>query len=65
LVDLETEDQKESYYSQESKEWQVIYSLPFLDSSRSHPLFRAFYVPYVSQQKNKFNSYHLMKRIKN
>lgn len=45
------------------QQWRVLAEAPFVDLSRSRSaLFRAFYVPYVSKQKNFWARYVLLER---
>lgn len=39
----------EPRYAEDVKNWTIIKTLPFLDSSKSNRLFRAFYVPILSE----------------
>ncbi|KAI7842794.1 hypothetical protein COHA_003540 [Chlorella ohadii] len=45
--------------------WQQLASLPFVDQARSPPLFRAFYVPGLSAQRNRRYEYVLLRRKDN
>ena len=42
--------------------WVAVASAPFLDAERSHRLFRAFYVPVVSEGKLSYGRYHIVGR---
>ena len=44
--------------------WKPIFSLKFLDAKRSPRLFRAFYVPFLSESKCIFNDYTLFKNFR-
>lgn len=61
LLDLDTERYTtlEPDYKAD-KDWTILKSIPFLDSERSDKLFRAFYVPFVSERFTKFNNFNLM-----
>jgi len=61
FVDFEPSFQKEPRLS-EQKEWKIKKSVPFLESESSHPLYRAFYVPYFTERHVKFSPYVLLKR---
>jgi alpha-1,2-mannosyltransferase len=61
LVDFDFEDQKEEHYVRDSKNWEIIYKIPFLDVSRSPPLTRSFYIPKYSAQNNVYGDYCLLK----
>jgi len=64
LVDLDDSSTSEfqPQYSQHSN-WTVEAEFQFLDSSKSHPLFRAFYVPWLSRKFCRFNNYLLLRRV--
>ncbi|XP_030076608.1 alpha-1,2-mannosyltransferase ALG9 isoform X1 [Microcaecilia unicolor] len=63
LVDLDsaTETLREPRYSAKKDEWKVIAYKPFLDSSRSSKLFRAFYVPFLSDWYTVYSNYTIQK----
>ncbi|KAG8183188.1 hypothetical protein JTE90_016976 [Oedothorax gibbosus] len=42
--------------------WNITFSLPFLDSQRSHTLLRAFYVPYFTDFLCNYVDYNLLQR---
>lgn len=44
-------------------EWEVAVRLPFLDSSRSPSITRAFFIPWLSARANVFASYVLLRRV--
>ena len=46
-----------------SADWAEVACFPFLDASRSDALFRAFYVPTVSEKRCAFNEYCLHRRV--
>uniref|UniRef100_A0A6B2L1M8 Mannosyltransferase n=1 Tax=Arcella intermedia TaxID=1963864 RepID=A0A6B2L1M8_9EUKA len=55
---------KESIFEKyDQAKWETILSEPFLDAPNSHKLFRAFYVPYLSQKKNTWSSYFVLRKI--
>ncbi|XP_073458526.1 alpha-1,2-mannosyltransferase ALG9 isoform X1 [Aquarana catesbeiana] len=62
LVDLDTtrETTREPRYSSKD-EWVAIAYKPFLDTSRSSKLFRAFYVPFVSSWHTTYANYTILK----
>ncbi|EDO35244.1 predicted protein [Nematostella vectensis] len=66
LVDLDTgtETPLEPNYSRQSKDWEVVASKPFLDSQRSHPFFRAFYIPFISEQFTHYSNYNLLQSLR-
>ena len=43
--------------------WKEEFSLEFLDSKRSHPFFRAFYIPFYSPTRCTYNNYTLYKNV--
>ncbi|XP_042329994.1 alpha-1,2-mannosyltransferase ALG9 [Sceloporus undulatus] len=63
LVDLDTptEAPREPRYAANKDEWISIAYKPFLDSSRSSKLFRAFYVPLLSDQHTTYMNYTILK----
>ncbi|XP_050389903.1 alpha-1,2-mannosyltransferase ALG9 [Patella vulgata] len=62
-LDLTTSSKTEPHYSG-SHQWNTIYSLPFLDASRSHRFFRAFYVPFLSRKFCTYGEYNLLQSKK-
>ncbi|GBG63602.1 hypothetical protein CBR_g38668 [Chara braunii] len=42
--------------------WQVIAEIPFVDAQRSHPLFRAFFIPGISERRNVYGTYRLAQK---
>ncbi|XP_043284847.1 alpha-1,2-mannosyltransferase ALG9 [Venturia canescens] len=63
-LDLGTETILEPNYSHQPEHFTVIKSSPFLDASRSHPFFRAFYIPFVSDKFCEYGSYNLLQSTK-
>lgn len=67
LIDLDSppggETENEPRYSDITNAWKSVYSEQFLDSSRSHPFFRAFYLPFLSTARNSFLEYHLLEDV--
>jgi len=65
LVDLETEKETElePNFVKRTKEWEVVIKKPFLDAERSHRLFRAFYIPFVSHRYTKYINYILLRSL--
>lgn len=51
-------------YSRRTEEWQILKSLPFLVQNRSHRLFRAFYIPFLTDEYISYGSFNLLQRIK-
>ncbi|XP_015238314.1 PREDICTED: alpha-1,2-mannosyltransferase ALG9 [Cyprinodon variegatus] len=63
LVDLETDEEAplEPRYSAIKEEWTVIAYKPFLQASRSSPIFRAFYIPFISDHHTTYRRYMILK----
>ncbi|KAM3830557.1 alpha-1,2-mannosyltransferase ALG9 isoform 4-T4 [Vipera latastei] len=63
LVDLDSPDEapREPRYAANREEWITIAYKPFLDSLRSSRLFRAFYIPFLSDQQTKYMNYTILK----
>ncbi|XP_013415358.1 alpha-1,2-mannosyltransferase ALG9 [Lingula anatina] len=59
-LDLPRETKLEPRYSQQKNNWKVLTTTQFLDPSRSHKLFRAFFVPFVSSRYVTFVDYNLL-----
>eukprot|EP00039_Didymoeca_costata_P012120 m.173373 g.173373 ORF g.173373 m.173373 type:complete len:528 (-) comp15387_c0_seq1:1842-3425(-) len=62
--DRPVETELEPRFKQKTDEWEAIFCHPFLESSTSHPFFRAFYVPTLSEAKCHYNDYCLLKAKK-
>lgn len=54
----------EPNYSNRKKEWEVLRTVPFLDSSNSHQLYRAFYIPFLSERNVVYRDYNILMRRK-
>ncbi|XP_012252677.2 alpha-1,2-mannosyltransferase ALG9 isoform X2 [Athalia rosae] len=63
-LDLGRESALEPNYSHQPDHFTIIKSSDFLDASNSHPLFRAFYIPFVSHNFCSFGSYNLLQSTK-
>ncbi|TRY79306.1 hypothetical protein TCAL_06056 [Tigriopus californicus] len=65
LVDLDNEKESEfePNYSQ-FPDWTVVHSFPFIDNEKSNGLFKAFYVPILSEQVTFYHNYNILKRNK-
>ncbi len=68
LIDLDFKNSKyytnlEPNYSSRTKEWKIIKTLPFLNSQDSHKIFRAFYVPFISEKYLVYADFNLLQRI--
>ena len=44
--------------------WKSVFNAQFLDAKKSHPIFRAFYVPYYSEKFCVYNNYILYKNVR-
>lgn len=67
LVDLSDPERVtplEPNYAAETKEWKKLSEYPFLNAAKSHPFFRAFYIPFLSSKYTEYNSYVLLDRIR-
>lgn len=60
IVDLSAPRQAEKHY-EESPDWEVVLSHPFLDTSSSRFPFKSFYIPKFSPARNAFNQYLLLR----
>ena len=66
-LDIGTSSQREPNYSRGESRWEVIHSVPFLDfrmvcnGCRSHTLYHAFYIPFISERGTVYGSYNLLK----
>ncbi|XP_065313753.1 alpha-1,2-mannosyltransferase ALG9-like isoform X1 [Gordionus sp. m RMFG-2023] len=62
LIDMENSKETflEPKYSANTSKWYIESSFPFLDSARSHPFFRAFYLPYISHKFLVYNKYNVL-----
>ncbi|KAL6255344.1 hypothetical protein P5V15_013682 [Pogonomyrmex californicus] len=63
-LDIGTETTLEPNYSRLSNYFTVVKSSKFLDASKSHPFFRAFYIPFISYQFCTYGSYNLLQNNK-
>ncbi|XP_051552085.1 alpha-1,2-mannosyltransferase ALG9-like isoform X1 [Myxocyprinus asiaticus] len=63
LVDLatDTEAPREPQYSANKEEWSIIADKPFLDTNRSSRFFRAFFIPFLSEQYTTYSRYIILK----
>ncbi|KYQ53422.1 Alpha-1,2-mannosyltransferase ALG9, partial [Trachymyrmex zeteki] len=59
-LDIETETALEPNYSRLNQQFIIVKSSKFLDASKSHPFFRAFYIPFVSHKFCKYGTYNLL-----
>ncbi|XP_018023056.1 alpha-1,2-mannosyltransferase ALG9 [Hyalella azteca] len=65
LIDQDTPEfsHEEPRYSTQTKTWSTVTAVPFLDKLRSPALFRAFYIPYLTDVYCEFNNYTLLENI--
>ncbi|XP_063984376.1 alpha-1,2-mannosyltransferase ALG9 isoform X2 [Diachasmimorpha longicaudata] len=63
-IDTGTETILEPNYSRHTDTFAIVKSSDFLISTKSHPIFRAFYVPFISPEYCKFGSYNLLRSTK-
>ena len=64
LVDLdngEVSDLQPRYAGHSN--WTIEAEFEYLNAADSNPLFRAFYVPFVSRKFTKYNQYTLLRRV--
>lgn len=67
LMDLQFEDKSsevEPDYASRTKEWKSVKHSEFLDSEKSHKFFRAFYIPFLTNDYVKYGKLHLLKNKK-
>lgn len=66
LIDLDLPNHTvlEPNYSNQKEDWKIVSSYLFIDSSRSHRLFRAFYIPFVSSRYCTYVNYNILKTTK-
>ncbi|VIO95102.1 Plasmid Maintenance Protein containing protein [Brugia malayi] len=67
LIDLETLDTTvlEPNYAEQTNIWRSVVKKKFLLSSYSHPVYRSFYIPFITGSNNVYGNYHLLERIHN
>ncbi|KAG7189380.1 hypothetical protein KM043_017028 [Ampulex compressa] len=63
-LDIGTETPVEPNYSNLTEQFTIIKSSKFLDATKSHPFFRAFYIPFISHKFCTFGLYNLLKSNK-
>ncbi|VDK82828.1 unnamed protein product [Litomosoides sigmodontis] len=65
LIDLETSDITllEPNYAEQTSIWRSVMKKKFLLSSYSHPVYRSFYIPFITGSNNVYGNYHLFERI--
>lgn len=57
-----TTSSNEPNYAANTSEWKIISNQDFLNSQKSHPLFRAFYIPFLSSDYTVYDRYVLLER---
>lgn len=66
LIDLDLKMKKtpplEPNYSADKEYWTIFKELPFLNAQQSHPIYRAFYVPFVSYKHIRHGSFNLLQK---
>lgn len=69
IVDFDLKMKKHSplepNYSLRTEEWTIIKEVPFLNAQLSHPIYRAFYIPFVSFKYIKYGSFNLLQKLAN
>ncbi|KAM9953215.1 hypothetical protein ACTFIR_008278 [Dictyostelium discoideum] len=64
IIDFDSPTQNEEHYVNDTSNWKVIYSTKFLDAAAStSSLYRAFWIPKLSNQKNVYNNYYILEKI--
>lgn len=67
MLDLDLKMKKtpplEPNYSADTEHWKILKELPFLNAQQSHPIYRAFYVPFVSYKYIKYGSFNLLQKL--
>lgn len=68
IVDLDLKMKKlnsenEPNYSSRTEEWTIVKEVPFLNAQLSHPIYRAFYIPFVSYKYIKYGSFNLLRKF--
>jgi alpha-1,2-mannosyltransferase len=53
---------REPNYMAQTTEWKVVTEHQFLNSAKSHPFFRAFYIPWLSAEYTSYDPYVLLQR---
>ncbi|KAI5638566.1 alg9-like mannosyltransferase family domain-containing protein [Phthorimaea operculella] len=63
LVDSDTGHPSplQPHYHRDTAMWETITTLPILDADKSHKIFRAFYIPYLSKSTTTFANLYLLK----
>lgn len=64
-LDIPTETEFEPRYSEIINEWKILSSSKFLHSSKSHRIYRAFYIPFISRNHCTYVNYNLLISLRN
>lgn len=64
LIDESRVSPNEPNYAANTEEWEVVSEQDFLNAGKSDPLFRAFYIPFLSGQYTEYNRYVFLQRKK-
>ncbi|KAF5295400.1 hypothetical protein FQA39_LY13061 [Lamprigera yunnana] len=59
-LDLDKSSELEPIYARKTDKWIVIKSLPFLNAEKSNSIFRAFYIPFLSDQYIRYGNFSLL-----
>lgn len=54
----------EPNYAGRKKDWEVVKTVPFLDATESHRIFRAFYIPFLSESHVVYRDFNILRRRK-
>lgn len=63
-LDVGKDSELEPNYSKNTKEWTIIKSIPFLNAEKSQAIYRAFFIPYISNRYVEYGQFNLLKRKK-
>lgn len=63
-LDLGQETELEPIYARNTDRWKVVKYLNFLNAERSHAFFRAFYIPFLTDNFVQFGNFSLLQTVK-
>lgn len=63
VIDFEEHSKEHLVNNGTNGQWETIVNTPFLDASMSPSLYRALYIPWISQLKNHFSDYKMYRRM--
>lgn len=63
-LDLGRETELEPNYAKNTKDWTILKSLPFLNAEKSQSIYRAFFIPFISDRYVEYGQLNLLKRKK-